>query len=439
MSKPINGFSKLSKRAKREWLAEAFFDADEQILAKLKSFDHDEASVQKLFDGFSENTVCNFYLPFGVAPNMVVNGDTYCVPMVTEESSVVAAASAAAKFWSTRGGIKAAVSSTQKIGQVHFMWAGDVASVRENWGEIKAKLIADSDNLTESMRKRGGGITEVELLDLTHIEPNYLQLRVFFETCDAMGANFINTVLEQMGRCLTTLAISHPAFASEKHLTVVMAILSNYTPNCVVRAWVDCPIADLTGIPDLKPEQFAEKFETAVRIACLDPYRAVTHNKGIFNGIDAVVIATGNDFRAVEACGHAYAARDGQYRSLSKCRVEDGHFYLELEVALALGAVGGLTALHPMAKFSLDLLGKPTAKTLMMIAAATGLAQNFSAVRSLVSTGIQKGHMKMHLHNILQTFFVTDDEYEEAFRYFENHVVSFSAVREYLETVREEA
>ncbi len=437
MAKLFNGFSKLPKRVKREWLAETCFENNTQVLEKLKSFDHTDKSVQVLFDGFSENTVANFYLPYGIVPNMVVNGVVYCVPMVTEESSVVAAASAAAKFWSTRGGINAEVISTKKIGQVHFMWAGDIAALRESWGEIKAKLIRDTDHLTESMRKRGGGITQVELLDFTQIEPNYLQLRVNFETCDSMGANFINTVLEQMGQTLTSLAVSHPAFVSERQLSVVMAILSNYTPECTVRAWVTCPISELTGVPDLKPETFAQKFNQALHIAWLDPYRAVTHNKGIYNGIDAIVIATGNDFRAIEACGHAFAARDGQYRSLSKCRIEDGQFHFQLELPLAVGSVGGLTAVHPMAKFSLDLLGNPSAQTLMTIIAATGLAQNFAAVRSLVSTGIQKGHMKMHLHNILQTFFATDDEYEAAFQHFEHHVVSYSAVREYLEQVRE--
>jgi hydroxymethylglutaryl-CoA reductase len=162
----------------------------------------------------------------------------------------------------------------------------------------------------------------------------------------------------------------------------------------------------------------------------------VTHNKGIFNGIDAVVIATANDFRAVEACGHAYAARDGRYRSLSDCSISDGLFHFWLELPLALGTVGGLTGIHPIARRSLELLGNPGAEELMMIAAATGLAQNFAAVRSLITTGIQAGHMKMHLNNILTHFHATEVEQEQALKYFDSHKVSFSEVRKFLEEIR---
>lgn len=436
MLKSINGFSKFSKAAKREWVAEEFLDGDEKSLALMERFDHRDETTQKLFDGLSENTVSNFHLPYGVAPNMVINGQTYCVPMVIEESSVVAAASAAAKFWSTRGGIHAKVIDTRKVGQVHFKWAGDPADITTRWVDIKKHLIGETDHLTANMRKRGGGILDIYWLDMRHLEEDYFQLKVEFETCDSMGANFINTVLEQLGRALTHLAQTHSAFHTSRDLTVIMAILSNYTPDCLVHAWVECPVEQLTGIPDLTPEQFAKKFEAAVNIACADPYRAVTHNKGIYNGIDAVVIATGNDFRAIEACGHAYAARTGQYRSLSTCQVENGIFKLRLEVPLAVGSVGGLTAVHPLAKLSLDILGHPSAADLMCIIVATGLAQNFAAVRSLVSTGIQKGHMKMHLHNILQTFHASDKEYEYAFIHFADQVVSFSAVREYLDEFR---
>ena len=182
---------------------------------------------------------------------------------------------------------------------------------------------------------------------------------------------------------------------------------------------------------------FAEKFSKAVRIAHIDPNRATTHNKGIFNGIDAVVLATANDFRAVEACGHTYAAKDGQYRSLSYCTVENGVFRFWLDLPIALGTVGGLTKLHPIARRSLELLGNPDAPELMRIIAATGLAQNFAAVRSLVTVGIQKGHMKMHLMNILNHFDASEKEVKAAVAYFKDKVVSFSAVREFLQFVRE--
>jgi hydroxymethylglutaryl-CoA reductase len=222
----------------------------------------------------------------------------------------------------------------------------------------------------------------------------------------------------------------------DRDVEIVMCILSNYTPNCVVRAWVECPVGELEDLArhaGLPGPEAVDRVCTAVRIARLDPYRATTHNKGIFNGIDAVVMATGNDFRAIEAGGHTYACRDGQYRSLSKAWVENGIFRFELELPLALGTVGGLTALHPLAKRSLEILGNPSAPELMMIVAAVGLAQNFAAVRSLVTTGIQSGHMKMHLTNILNHLGATDEQAQAAQKYFADQTVSFSAVRAFLQ------
>ena len=248
-----------------------------------------------------------------------------------------------------------------------------------------------------------------------------------------MGANFINSVLESFATTLQKFVKTHPNFDStERDLTIVMAILSNYTPKCLVRAWVECPVVDLEGAcKDMDAETFADKFYKAVRIAKIDSFRATTHNKGIFNGIDAVVLATGNDFRAIEACGHTYAARTGHYQSLSDCTVENGVFKFWLDIPLAVGTVGGLTSLHPMAKKSLELLDNPDAPELMQIIAATGLAQNFGAIRSLVTTGIQKGHMKMHLVNILNHLEASEKEAKEAMAYFKDKVVSFTAVREF--------
>ena len=216
-----------------------------------------------------------------------------------------------------------------------------------------------------------------------------------------------------------------------------MSILSNYTPDCRVHAWVECPVTDLGDFEGgLGPEEFARRFYTAVRIAQIDPYRATTHNKGIFNGIDAVVLATANDFRAVEACGHTWAARSGKYKGLSKCSVTDGIFRFELEIPLAVGTVGGLTTLHPLAKRSLEMLGNPDASTLMQVIAATGLMQNFSAIRSLVTTGIQKGHMRMHLHNMLLRLEATETETTQAIKYFEDKTVSFPDLRKFIEQLR---
>jgi len=216
-----------------------------------------------------------------------------------------------------------------------------------------------------------------------------------------------------------------------------MSILSNYTPDCVVRSWVECDIEELDNVDDsMTGEEFASKFQLAVRIAEEDVYRATTHNKGIFNGVDAVVIATGNDFRAVEAAGHTYAARTGKYKSLSTVELKDGKFIYSLTLPMALGTVGGLTSLHPLAKQSLEMLGNPSAEELMMIAASVGLANNFAAVRSLVTKGIQMGHMKIHLMNILNHFEATDEEKTKAVEYFIGQKVSFNNVRQFLNKTR---
>jgi hydroxymethylglutaryl-CoA reductase len=204
-----------------------------------------------------------------------------------------------------------------------------------------------------------------------------------------------------------------------------MSILSNHVPQCVVRSEVSCKIEELGGED---PHKFAEKFHQAVKIAEIEPYRAVTHNKGIMNGIDAVVLATGNDFRAVEAGAHAYASKDGQYKSLTHCEIKDGIFKFWIEIPLALGTVGGLTALHPMAKLSLNMMQKPSARELMEVMATAGLAQNFAALRALTTKGIQHGHMKMHLQNILNQLEASDKEKEVITAYFENKTVSHSAV-----------
>jgi hydroxymethylglutaryl-CoA reductase len=433
-SKSISGFSKLSKEEKIQWIVSHFYDGDSAVDEDLKCFWHSNPDLQKILDGFSENTISNFIFPFGVAPNFIINGQTYCVPMVIEESSVVAAASSGAKFWSTRGGFKAEIIGTTKIGQVHFTWKGDFKKLAAVFSSLKKQLIADTDHLTANMRKRGGGITDIELLNMTHLEDDYYQLKASFETCDSMGANFINSVLEEFGRSLAHFLHQQSNFSEqEKEVSIIMAILSNYTPDCLVRTSVECPIDQLGMFPDgMDAQTFAKKFHKAIRIAQIDPYRATTHNKGIFNGIDAVVLATANDFRATEANGHTYAARDGQYRSLSNCSLENGIFKLWMDLPLTVGTVGGLTKLHPLAKRSLEMLGNPSARELMGIIAAVGLAQNFAALKSLTTTGIQKGHMKMHLMNILNHLQAKPTEIEEAKVHFESNHVSFSAARDFL-------
>jgi hydroxymethylglutaryl-CoA reductase len=252
-----------------------------------------------------------------------------------------------------------------------------------------------------------------------------------------MGANFINSCLEQFAKTLKAEAHDFEAFTDEeKDIQVVMSILSNYVPNCVVRAEVSCEVSALAEKHIENPTEFAEKFVRAIKIAEAEPFRAVTHNKGIMNGVDAVVLATGNDFRAVEAGIHAYAARNGQYSSLSHAKIENGIFTFWMEIPLALGTVGGLTSLHPLVKLSMEMLEKPSAKELMQIVAVAGLAQNFSALRSLTTTGIQEGHMKMHLNNIINQFHATKEERHEIRNHFTSRPVSHAAVVDYIESIR---
>jgi hydroxymethylglutaryl-CoA reductase len=422
MRKIISGFSKLSKEEKINWLIENYFHNQSETLKIITQYWNTDAALQQLHDDFIENTISNFYLPFGVAPNFVINNKAYVIPMVIEESSVVAAASLVAKFWSTRGGFKTTVIGTTKIGHVHFMYAGDETLLKEYFNKNKTELFLTTASITKNMEKRGGGILEIQLVDKTDTLSNYYQLEVTFETKDSMGANFINSCLEAIAKKF-----------EKEDIEIVMSILSNYVPECLVSAEVSCKIEELGG---KNPQKFAEKFYQAVKIAEIEPYRAVTHNKGIMNGIDAVVLATGNDFRAVEAGAHAYASRSGQYRSLSHCEIKDGIFRFWIEIPLALGTVGGLTALHPMAKLSLEMLQKPSAKTLMQIMAAAGLAQNFAALRALTTQGIQQGHMKMHLQNILHQFHLNDEEKELLTTYFEKRTVTHAAVVEKINALR---
>lgn len=437
MSKAIAGFSKLTKEQKIEWIANEYFTNPNEAVALLKQYWNSDATLQKLHDEFIENTITNFYLPLGVAPNFIINDKAYTIPMAVEESSVVAAASKAAKFWAKRGGFKATVLGTEKIGQVHFIYKGDKQKLANFFIAIKPKFFADTEDITKNMQKRGGGIIDIILKDKTESIPGYYQLHATFETKDSMGANFINSCLEQFSKTLKHEALLNATFTDEeKHLQVVMSILSNYVPNCVVRAEVSCPVSELGDEKHLSGEEFAEKFITAVKIAEAEPFRAVTHNKGIMNGIDAVVVASGNDFRAVEAGVHAYASKDGKYTSLSHAKIENGIFTFWMEIPLALGTVGGLTTLHPLVKFSLEMLGNPSAQELMQIVAVAGLAQNFAALRSLTTTGIQQGHMKMHLMNILNQLGASETEKEQTVKHFEKNTVTHSAVLDYIKDLR---
>jgi len=439
MTKHIQGFSKLTKTAKIDWVAKNFTDDSEATKAILQQYWNTDTDLQRLHDEFIENTLTNYYLPLGIAPNFLINDKFYAIPMAIEESSVVAAASKAAKFWGERGGFKTTVLGTEKIGQVHFIFTGEPQKLAEFFEQVKHKFHEDSATITQNMNARGGGIQAIHLRNKTNELANYYQLHCTFETRDAMGANFINSCLEQFAATLKTEAAKYDGFTEiEKQLEVVMSILSNYVPNCLVRAEVSCPVSELHHNSSVSAEEFAIKMVRAIEIAKVEPHRAVTHNKGIMNGVDAVVLATGNDFRAVEAGVHAYAAKEGNYSSLTHAKVENGIFSFWIELPLALGTVGGLTSLHPLVKLALEILDHPSASELMQIVAVAGLAQNFGAISSLVTTGIQEGHMKMHLLNILNQLGATEEEKVSLIEHFKKNTVTHSAVVSAHENLRKQ-
>lgn len=424
----IDGFSALNQDEKLREISK-YSGNPKAFIRDLKQLRYPDPVIQELMNGFSENTLSNFPLPFGIAPNFLINGKTYVVPMVIEESSVVAAASAAAKFWYGAGGFKAEVTGLTKSGQVYFEWEGSEDALTGIFTLLKDFLLDNLKILTERMESRGGGILDIRLDRTGDYAENTFLLDFSFNTADSMGANFINSVLEEASRLTKQfLGLKYPEL--QKSFQPLMCILSNYTPGCKVKTELTAPVDYINRT--YPGQDLARRMVKAVRIATTDVRRAVTHNKGIFNGIDAVLLATGNDYRAVEAGAHAFASHKGRYESLSYASIENDRFVFGMEIPLSLGTVGGLTGLHPLAKWSLDLLGKPSAEELMMVVASAGLANNFSAVRSLVTTGIQKGHMKLHLENILNYLGADQAQKNLAHKHFLDKTVSYAEVEKFL-------
>ncbi len=442
--KKNKSFSKLSRDEKINYIAETISDChltEQEIKKVLDDFIYADESIQSVFAELTENTLSNFVLPFGVAPHFLLNGKDYIAPMVIEESSVIAAASKGAKFWKQHGGFRGRILGTIKLGQVHFYYKGPYKVIEKFFSHIKEELFVLATPLTTKMNKRGGGLLNIELVQQEK-DSHYYYLKLSFQTCNAMGANFINSVSEEISKNFSQMAKGSSLFSQDQIPLMIMSIVSNYNPDCLVEVECSVPIKDIS-FPRLMTsgEEFAQKFIHAVHIANIDPYRATTHNKGIFNGIDAICLATGNDFRAIEAGAHAYAAKEGSYKSLSQAKIiNNNELHFSLRVPLAVGTVGGITEIHPLVKFSHDLLGRPSAEELMMIMASVGLAQNFSAISSLVTTGIQKGHMLMHLSNILKKFEATLEEREKILFHFqieEKETISFSAIENYISSLRE--
>ena len=433
MSKKIIGFSKLSKEEKIELICSNYLGNCKEDLEILDKYLNNDINIQSIHDTFSENTLSNFYFPFSVAPNFLINNKNYCLPMVIEESSVIAAASNSAKFWYDRGGFRAKVISSEKIGQIHFLFNGEFQKIKKFIDDSKSKLIDATSKISSKMIKRGGGINSINLIDMSRKYNNYYQLSVSFNTVDSMGANFINSCLEIITKKMCE-EIKIPEYLTEKEkdINIIMSIVSNSTPNCIVEANAECQIDEIGEINGLNSKEFAEKFFHAVEISKIDLGRAVTNNKGIMNGVDSILISTGNDFRAVEASVHSFACKDGEYKGLTECSIDNNIFSIKLTLPISIGTVGGITDLHPMVKLSHKLLGKPNSSSLMEITASAGLAQNFAAIKSLITAGIQKGHMKMHLINLLKKNNATENQIENAKVFFKEKKITSKAVQDFL-------
>ncbi|MHC1706642.1 MAG: hypothetical protein AB9842_03855 [Bacteroidales bacterium] len=428
----IKGFSKLTEQEKRSLVASLCINPEE-ALPLMESFIFSDEKLRELFMDMSENTISSHHLPYGIAPNFIINNNIYHVPMVIEESSVIAAAASSARFWSERGGFKIIDLKATKLGHVYFRWFRQPGELKSLWPAIRPVLLNRLKEFTANMEKRGGGVSSLDLMDDTFRVDKLFRLKAEFETVNSMGANFINTCLEELAKGLAEQLNTGEDLVNPP-CQVVMSILSNYTDQCVVTVEIGCERKGLKGITNgLSVDEFAEKVALAYEIARKDVYRAVTHNKGIMNGVDSVLLATGNDFRSAEAAAHAYASRSGSYRALSWCELDANNISIKLQIPLSVGTVGGITNLHPLARMSLEILGNPDAPELMSIIASVGLASNFSAVSSLVTTGIQKGHMKLHITNILNILNADPRQRQEAINYFEGKTVSFAAVKEFLD------
>ena len=381
-----NGFSKKSYHERLELLkAQALLSPEKQT-----SLEQDEQVSLAVADQLSENVVGTFSLPYSIIPELLVNGQDYTVPYVTEEPSVVAAASYASKIIKRAGGFTAQVHERQMIGQVALYQVAEPEQAQEKISSKKAELLELANQAYPSIVKRGGGARDLHVEQIKG-ETDFLVVYLHVDTQEAMGANMLNTMLEALKPVLEELSQGQS----------LMGILSNYATDSLVTA--NCRIAFRYLSPQRdQGREIAEKIALASQFAQVDPYRAATHNKGIFNGIDAILIATGNDWRAIEAGAHAFASRDGHYQGLSQWTMdmEKEELVGEMILPMPVATKGGSIGLNPRVALSHELLGNPSAKELAQIIVSIGLAQNFAALKALVSTGIQQGHMKLQAKSL---------------------------------------
>ncbi|MGM8211183.1 hydroxymethylglutaryl-CoA reductase, degradative [Virgibacillus sp. W0430] len=384
----IPGFYNMTVEERREIIAKLYNITDRSQLFSEQPLKTETA------DKMIENVIGTFPLPLGLGLNFLINGQEYAVPMAIEEASVVASASYIAKIVRGAGGFQTEATERIMIGQIQVVGCEDIYAAKRAVLEAKESLIQAANAAYPSMVARGGGAEglDVRILneDASSAYSQMLVVHLYVDTCDAMGANIINTMVEALA----------PTVEELTNGKVYLRILSNYADRCLAHAKCVIP-PKLLKSEGFSGEEVRDGVVHAYEFAASDPYRAVTHNKGIMNGIDPIVIATGNDWRAVEAGAHAYAARDGHYGSMTSWTVDgEGNLVGELELPMSIGTVGGATRVHPMAKLALDILGNPSASELAQIMVAVGLAQNLGALKALVTDGIQKGHMALHSRSV---------------------------------------
>ncbi|HAM79509.1 hydroxymethylglutaryl-CoA reductase, degradative [Ornithinibacillus bavariensis] len=389
-SSRIPGFYKKTVEERKELLREAL-ELSEEDLGVLSS---NEALPIETADKMIENVVGTFPLPLGLGLNFLINGKDYVIPMAIEEPSVVASASHIAKIVRDAGGFKTEASERIMIGQIQVVGCSNYEQAKQILLEQKEALIDAANAAYPSIVARGGGARDLDVRILNDSpESSYgkmLVLHLYIDTCDAMGANIINTMVESLAPTVEELTDGK----------VYLRILSNFADRCVAKATCVIP-PELLVTGDFSGEEVRDGVVYAFEFADSDPYRAVTHNKGIMNGIDPVVIATGNDWRAVEAGAHAYASRFGSYRSMTKWSVDkEGNLVGELELPMSIGTVGGAIRVHPISQLAHKILQVDSASELAQVIVAVGLAQNLGALKALVTDGIQKGHMALHSRSV---------------------------------------
>ncbi len=348
-----------------------------------------------------ENQIEIYGLPYGIVPEIIVNGKSYIVPMVTEEPSVIAAASYASKLINLAGGTTTIQEKREMIGEIAIVKSPlTLEVVKDKLDEQKEALFTIANNAHPSIVKRGGGIRDIWLEEKSSDKERFYIFYVSVDTQEAMGANMLNTILESLVSPLEAMTKGES----------IMAILSNLATNSVVTA--KCVLSPrILDTKTTKGEEVVDRIVLASEFSKADPYRATTHNKGIMNGIDSVVIATGNDWRAIEAGAHAYASLSGQYQPLTNwTKDETGNLVGTITLPLPVGTVGGSISIHPGAQFAHELFGHPSAVELAGIIASIGLAQNLAAVRALVTDGIQKGHMRLQAKSLGLAVGATEEE-----------------------------